>query len=452
MENSEAKQPEPPKTNLQELAGKSWNLELIISGAAIFFTTQLPGLIDSTMNYYLHDIQPQNDSEFVMFPMLAYSFFKVVAQALTLAFVAHFILRAFWVSLVGLHAVWPHGIRFDQIPNLSGNAPKFYEEKMGQLEPLIHRIDRLANQVFSFAFLVSLMGLGIGIVYLIFFSIILLFEQFLGKDSMPLFRQVLLFVFLAVSLSILMLNFLVRKNEWFKERFEDRVGMIGWHFGNILMPVFYRPLSYLTFAFASNVRRKRYYIVMALTFVLVLGGVFFTLVSKMENFRSRHILTVREMFGKGSSRSEIFENQYDNLRPEGEQLPPVCLPSEVISENHLPVFISFPRWLDNRVASFCPLPEPPSRLSKPEKRNFSDSLRLDCHRDFFKIWVNDSLVEQPEFVFQIKSGTKGLATFLPTNRFFKAGKKNILTVKIPNDAKRDSLEKYGEAIFWFFPD
>ena len=34
------------QTELQELAAKSWNLELIISGAAVFLASYLPGTVD----------------------------------------------------------------------------------------------------------------------------------------------------------------------------------------------------------------------------------------------------------------------------------------------------------------------------------------------------------------------------------------------------------------------
>jgi hypothetical protein len=38
---------------LRNLAEKTWNLELVISGAAIFMATYLPGTIDQGLSYYL---------------------------------------------------------------------------------------------------------------------------------------------------------------------------------------------------------------------------------------------------------------------------------------------------------------------------------------------------------------------------------------------------------------
>ncbi|MBP6813094.1 MAG: hypothetical protein KA138_16305, partial [Saprospiraceae bacterium] len=54
-------EPEPIPTDnrpewLRSLAEKSWNLELVISGAAIFLATYLPNAVDSMLRYYLENL------------------------------------------------------------------------------------------------------------------------------------------------------------------------------------------------------------------------------------------------------------------------------------------------------------------------------------------------------------------------------------------------------------
>jgi len=43
---------------LRALTEKSWNLELIISGAAIYLTSHLPETVDSMLRYYLESRFP----------------------------------------------------------------------------------------------------------------------------------------------------------------------------------------------------------------------------------------------------------------------------------------------------------------------------------------------------------------------------------------------------------
>jgi hypothetical protein len=79
----------------------------------------------------------------------------------------------------------------------------------------------------------------------------------------------------------------------------------------------------------------------------------------------------------------------------------------------------------------------------------SDSLRLHCLQQFFLVRVNDSLYCSPDWLFHEKPGTlaKGLIAYLPTTGF-KTGK-NVLTVRIPDGQKPDSLRVYGVVPFWF---
>lgn len=104
-------EPDPIPTDnrpewLRALTEKSWNLELVISGAAIFLANYLPAAADDMLRYYLENLVMDEDFKKISLPLLVYSFMKVVAWLLILTFVVHFVMRAFWAGVVGLHTVY----------------------------------------------------------------------------------------------------------------------------------------------------------------------------------------------------------------------------------------------------------------------------------------------------------------------------------------------------------
>ena len=92
---------------IQELSNQSWNLELVVSGAAIFSTSFLPEIADKAISSFYENYQISSDISSQVFPTLAYSFGKSSAYLLIFTFIIHFIIRAFWIALgTGRKGVW----------------------------------------------------------------------------------------------------------------------------------------------------------------------------------------------------------------------------------------------------------------------------------------------------------------------------------------------------------
>jgi hypothetical protein len=102
----EAKEPH----QLSDLTSQSWNLELVISGAALFATLNLPDFLDSLLAYYRYNLMTDTDFIHEALPTQTMGLIKGASYFLFGAFLAHFIMRAFWAGLVGLLAVYPDGI------------------------------------------------------------------------------------------------------------------------------------------------------------------------------------------------------------------------------------------------------------------------------------------------------------------------------------------------------
>ncbi len=438
-------------SNLQELAGKSWNLELIISGAAIFLVSYLPALVDKALWYYLENLAAEPDLTKSTLPILAYSFFKVIAWLLIGTFVVHFILRAFWVGLVGLHAVYPAGIRYDQLPMQTDFSREMGQQNFGQFTDYIHRIDRLSNQIFSFAFLIALMSFGISTLYLIIFIFTQpnILQEWLGGSKT---RTVIFFVlFMGLSLLPAAMQILMRRpNLAQKPGLRKFATLVFQHAPGLLLPGIYRPLSYLNLIYTSNVPRKRLWTVLFTVFFLVMGSIFWVFIKVNMELRGRNILASQEFIVRNNSANKLFSNQYDNLRQPDDFMPTVSLTSDVVEGPVLRVFVSYRKWLDASIARQCTVPKWPDSLSKSNRRLLQDSVHLNCLAAFFQVSINDSLYRSVDWIFHTRpeTGTHGLIGYIPTNGFQPG--KNTITLRIPDAEKKDSLQVYGTVPFWFY--
>jgi hypothetical protein len=215
------------------------------------------------------------------------------------------------------------------------------------------------------------------------------------------------------------------------------------------LPVLHRPIAYLTMTFTSNISKKRYYLSLVGVMLVVMSTVFITFMQKIGELRSAHLLEYHQFYAAGAPQAELIPDKYDNLRTFEARIPLVSLSSDMVTDPFLKVFVVYPKMLDVQIAQQCTLPEIADSLPRPVRSAIRDSAQLECMRNFFKLYINDSLYAQPAWVYHEKPGTTtlGLMAYLPTAGF-KTGK-NMLWVKIPSRDKPDSLQVFGAAPFWF---
>lgn len=440
------------QAELQALAANSWNLELIISGAAVFLATYLPGIVEHARQYYLNNLALSENPGKNALPLLAYSFGEMVAWLLIATFVGHFVMRAFWVGLVGLHAVYPEGIKYEQLPGQTEYSREQARRRFGRLDDYILRLDRLCNQVFSFAFLVALFSMGISFAYLLIFSIIHLVPLFIPGEAGKLISAAVLFVFvLIVMMPALLLLLLRNKRLAENKRLQYWSDLGNWISPNIILPLVGGPLNYLNLTFTSNVSRKRMYTVLVLVFVLMFSGVFALLLQTMFDLTGRTGFAFQSFFAQDAGSHLLDARRYDSLRPDGQALPSVSIPADFVSEPFLRVFVTYPKSLDTRLSQHCSTPVLPDTLTKQMRRHITDSIHLGCFSRFFHITVNDSTYAPAEWIFHQHpvQNTRGLLTYLPSRQFRQG--KNVLRIRVPSEKNADSLRTYGVVPFWYAP-
>lgn len=158
----------------------TWEVELLISGVAVFAMLQLPGQLDDA----LLTLEPRLDGNWRQLAVLTYVYAKGAAMILAITFVLHLLLRARWIALSGMHSVHPDGIRWDKLKS----GPIMRRIEMARSQPLpetIERADNRASVVFAIGVMMAQMMVAIAVVAAVAFIIALLLYSATGLMGVP---------------------------------------------------------------------------------------------------------------------------------------------------------------------------------------------------------------------------------------------------------------------------
>lgn len=134
----------------------TWEVELLLSGALVFATLQVPGWLDQA----LYALQPRLSGSLHYGAFMLYFYLKITTYALICTFVLHLASRAIWVAALGLRSVYPEGIDWERLKR--GPIFRAYAgETVGSLAQTIDQADNRASKVFAFGLVLTLMSLAI---------------------------------------------------------------------------------------------------------------------------------------------------------------------------------------------------------------------------------------------------------------------------------------------------
>ena len=436
---------------LRELASQSWNLELVISGAALYATLSLPELLDSALNYYRYNLMLNNDYFHDILPIQVIGLSKGACYVLFAAFLVNFIMRAFWVGLVGLLAVYPDGIKYDQIYNLSKYAQKEYARRMGRLSDYAIRLDQRCNVIFALAFMLTITLLGVAFLYCILVVSVTLIQWLLSPTAYATFERIatpiLLGFFVVYMIMMLVMNL---------PKFRDNPRLAPASFkltqaSSLMFLGLYRPAVYILFTFYSQIPKailqRR-----LLTFTLFFTGVLIVSMvieitqhsGAVSAFDGRSFITFRDPGRTADA------NSFDNLRPASELIKKASIQSDVIREPYIRLFIAYPKMLDAELNKRFIEPAWSDTLTKEEKRKERASWYLQTFAKYFQVAMNDSVYQQPEYLFTQRpdNDQRGLTTVLPAENL-PVGK-NVLKITVPDSANKPKM--YYQIPFWYIPE
>jgi len=400
----------------------TWELELLISGAVLFALFQIP----SALTGFFARIEPHATSAMLSVLLFVQLYVKAIVYALIASFVVHLVARAYWVGLVGLHSVFPNGVRWENFK--SGPVTlEVYRERLVSLPAIISRTDNFCSVIFSFAFLLVIL-FGFTVVITAFYTLITygisrLF--FHGQKSDAIF------------LTFAALTALIPATTAFVDRrFGARLSPNAQRLLRRMVVFTYRGTaqnvtSPIFIPLLTNVGRKK---IMAI-FYTSLFGILFVVIA--ERFARQDQLSINsyDYFALSASHGVDYRF-YENQRSAEDVYPRLpSIQSDIVTGSYVKLFIPYnPRRHNVIMARSCPNlrpvqarglqigpdPAPPDSLAIPA---------LECLARIHNVTLDGAPRTDLKFSFYEHpgSGIKGIIAYIPADSLTRG--QHLITVK-----------------------
>ncbi len=352
---------------LKRLLENSWELELLISGGAIFTLFQASDFFID----YMHAVHAE-----VSFagwvPILVLGVFAI--KILTLGFSGHLFMRALWLALICVNAAFPGGMKVSRI-----RWKKPFKVNLKENEDLfeaITRVDRISGSVIFFA-IVSASSI-IGLTFLFWITILL--PSYLSYQTPAGFATYLLEAFTYINWTFFLLYIadvlifgrlrripLFTYLIYFPFRFYD---FVSFRF------LFQKALWF----FASNINPVKVFLAAFCFFILALGVTYnsvFRYAGWPNIFDQREF---RWQMAPDANRMS-FRWYIDEIEKAEGRFDQPAIQSSIVTGNYLKIFVPYRIPADDLVRQ---LPEEDRLLSNVMAVEIDDSLYEDI--EWFNYW------------------------------------------------------------------
>ncbi|QBA64403.1 hypothetical protein [Muriicola soli] len=421
---------------LDILQQESWQLELIISGFAIY------GLFMIIDPIELGNLQAQNDGNtykiFLMQGLL------VSWYILTINLIGHVILRGLWIGAIGLRYVSGE-IDYDKL----AYSPKFTRhlmKRVGSFDNYVATLEKYCSIIFAVTFLLVFYLLGLLAIAFLFTLLGLWIDKEDTPDWVRYGVAVPALLFLVFGLFLTFFDFItqgwLKKKKWTTWFYYP----VYWIFKYITLSFLYRPMVY-NFLDTKFGKRLSLIIVPLYIGITILAATGFSTSNYLEEEMSSNYYIANS------------DNYADLIEVNNSFADRAAIPSKVISDPYLSVFVVYGSTVEDDVFYFNEelKPEEDRRgihsafsdgtLSWSERRDLKDY--ITTVEDMYTLSI-DSLAFKPEFVFsQNLQRQLGFETFLDLQKVSNG--KHVLKVQ-RKDHRRDSV--YMRTIiqipFWYY--
>ncbi|MGQ8367343.1 hypothetical protein [Glaciecola sp. 1036] len=361
------------QTWLQRLKDESWEAELLVAAISIYSTFQLFGFVEWVTDIFI-SILPQsfyNAAYFVVYSAL------LAISILSSMFIIHFMLRAYWVGLVGLNSV------FDDYEVDDSRSSKLYLEKLimalPKLNDSVNKADRLCSVIFSAAFAL-LMAYG----WIFFSTALSLLLANVLVEFLPIYI-ILLPIYIIGGLVVLQMVISLVCN---MPRNKDKEELQTLYFKLSMMTSLlsfgplYKAIMQISALFSTNFKKDKALVKLVIFFICCGFAM-----SAVRIIPTNILYLIKPTAYNNPTKAEP-RYYFDQSENETFLVSPQ-LQSDIISsptlEIFVPVFSSERRLYDDRCEALSTL-EDPSRLEKREAR-------LVCLKEFHSVTINGTKVD-----------------------------------------------------------
>jgi len=431
------------KKLLHKLQEESWQLELLISGFAIFgLVTAIPSVRESL-------IEAENNHQIYSFVISLVA--TISCYILIFNLLLHVLLRGLWIGALGLRYV-SGDIDYDSL-KYSEKFTKYLKKRVGSFDKYIGTLENYCSVIFAVSFLLIFYVLAITFTIL---AISLIGSQIIGNDDLPGWLSkgfgITLMVFITFGMFFTLIDFLtlgfLKKKKWLSTFYFP----VYWVFGFITLSFLYRPLVY---NFLDNKFGKRLSLALVPFYIIIALAT--TLKYNVSNFLQDDMTSTEYVANN---------NNYEDLLCDSDGfIDHVAIQSKVISDNYVKVFVLFSENIENRIFKFNPELEPDedSRGLKSGvtigngrrlKRGKRDSLRrvyLKTFNEMYSVKIDTIQYDSDFIISKSQKGDLGFETFLSTKDLIEG--KHILKVDRLRIKKGDTTNLNVSKIpFWYYKD
>ncbi|WP_273567669.1 hypothetical protein [Maribacter halichondriae] len=316
------------KKLLDKLQQDSWQLELIISGFAIY------GLFVGFEPIEVESLKAVKNNEALGSFFISNTLNSM--SILIMLLLTHVVLRGLWIGAIGLRYVSGE-IEYKKL-NYSEKFTSFLEKKVGSFDQYISRLENICSSLFALAFLMIFFFISSFMVVGVFTLVTHYLEglESISKGVHTLaswtFNIVYFFCVLLVLIDFLGAGLLKRNKLISKIYFP-----IYRVFSYITLSFLYRPLVY---NFLDQKKARWLGILIVPLYLL-----FSIFASAYGRSNSNYLVVDQNTSGIYTNK----ENYEDQLIEETELVRFVSIPSKVIEKPYLPIFIGFNAWMEDAV-------------------------------------------------------------------------------------------------------
>jgi len=429
------------KKLLQKLQEESWQLELLISGFAIFgLFTAIPTITESLK-------EAENSQQIYKFVISLIA--TISCYILIFNLLLHVLLRGLWIGALGLRYV-SGDIDYDSL-KYSPKFTKYLKKRVGSFDKYIGTLENYCSVIFAVSFLLIFYVLAVTFTVL---AIALIASQLIDNDDLPNWLSkgvgISLILFIIFGMFFTLIDFItlgfLKKKKWISKIYFP----VYWVFSFITLSFLYRPLVY---NFLDNKFGKR------LSFALIpfyfLIAIATSLKYNTSNYFSNEIT---------SNDYIANNNNYEDLLSEGGFIDDVAIQSKVITDAYVKVFILFNENIEDRMFTYNEGLKP-----KEDKRGLGsnitfgnatintkkrDSLRreyLKTFNDMYSVKI-DTIKHDTKFILANSKNDKlGFETYISTKTLAEG--KHLLKVNRLKIIKGDTTNwNVSKIPFWYYKD
>lgn len=446
---------EPPGRERRELNRRTWEIELLISGAIVVALFKLPGAVDGLYNSLTPHIS--RDLHFILWSL--YWPAKLILTPTLIVFLCHILLRGLWVGLLGLNAIFPAGVDWERA-NVSLFVRRFLEGRLDMME-LERKVDQAASLLFALLFSVigvfTTLGLWIAVSQLG-----VLAAASLGLVSGDLSRIGFRWYLAAVGLIWIpavaagLLDKLAERRPKLRER--SRFGrlvtaLFRFSYYVLMMPVWYG----LSLSLQSNLVRRKPTGWKAVAWGLSLGTVLSLLaIGPLVGGRIFHRLDSYVYSPNRMQESGLHSASYRSLAP-ADRSPNIQ--SDQVSDPFLRLYLPYDARRDNqRLAEVCPDAEPFRQdgdllallLPRPSDEDHRHAV-LSCFGRLWHAELNGREVELDLLFTDEPDGRgRGLVAYIPVDGL-PGGRHDLVLERKPTEKEKSRRRFDPEAHRFYIP-